>query len=39
MKVDEDGVSVEAKVQRQREEKPPGSQLAESELCAKTAWG
>lgn len=39
MKVKQDGVSVEVKVQRRREEKPLGSQLAESELCAKTAWG
>lgn len=27
-----------AKVQRRREQKPPGFQLAESKLCAKTAW-
>lgn len=27
-----------AKVQRRREQKPPGSQLAELELCAKAAW-
>lgn len=27
-----------AEVQRRREQKPSGSQLAESELCAKTAW-
>lgn len=39
MKVKQDGVSVEVKVQRRREEKPLGSQLAESELCTKTAWG
>lgn len=30
---------MEVKVQRRREEKPLGSQLAEPELRAKTAWG
>lgn len=39
MKVKQDGASVEVKVQRRREEKPLGSQLAQSELDAKTAWG
>lgn len=39
MKVEQEGVSVEVKVQRRREEKPLGSQLAEPELRAKTAWG
>lgn len=39
MEVKQDGESVEVKVQRRREEKPLGSQLAEPELRAKTAWG